>query len=179
MGALDMRHCVGRSVRFGLFAVALAAGAASLSACSSVGQSAFGSSKLEVAELSNIGDYTAERALSEGRAHFRNADYGHSAAFYKRAVELAPGDAQAYVGLSASYDRLGRFDLADRVYASLYRITGGTAQYYNNLGYSFMLRGKLGEALANFRRAQSLDPQNLVIANNIQILRDAAASQRA
>jgi Flp pilus assembly protein TadD len=158
--------------------VALTAGAASLSACSSIGYSSFGQNKLEVAELSNIGDYTAERALSEGRAHFRNSDFGYSAALYKRAVELAPGDVQAYVGLSASYDRLGRFDLADRVYASLYKITGGTAQYYNNLGYSFMLRGKLTEALANFRKAQALEPENVVIANNIQILRDAAA-QRA
>jgi Flp pilus assembly protein TadD len=173
-----MKLCIGRTLRFGLFAVALTAGAASLSACSSIGYSSFGQNKLEVAELSNIGDYTAERALAEGRAHFRNSDFGYSAAFYKRAVELAPGDVQGYVGLSASYDRLGRFDLADRVYASLYKITGGTAQYYNNLGYSFMLRGKLTEALANFRKAQALEPENLVIANNIQILRDAAA-QRA
>jgi Flp pilus assembly protein TadD len=173
-----MKLCIGRTLRFGLFAVALTAGAASLSACSSIGYSSFGQNKLEVAELSNIGDYTAERALSEGRAHFRNSDFGYSAALYKRAVELAPGDVQAYVGLSASYDRLGRFDLADRVYASLYKITGGTAQYYNNLGYSFMLRGKLTEALANFRKAQALEPENVVIANNIQILRDAAA-QRA
>ena len=173
-----MKLCVGRSLRFGLFAAALTLGAASLSACSSIGYSSFGQNKLEVAELSNIGDYTAERALSEGRAHFRNSDFGYSAALYKRAVELAPGDVQGYVGLSASYDRLGRFDLADRVYASLYKITGGTAQYYNNLGYSFMLRGKLSEALANFRKAQAIEPENLVIANNIQILKDAAA-QRA
>ena len=172
-----IKHCVGRSVRFGLFAVALAFGGAMLSACSSIGYSSFGQNKLEVAELSNIGDYTAERALSEGRAHFRNSDFGYSAALYKRAVELNPGNQEGYVGLSASYDRLGRFDLADRVYASLYKLSGGTAQYYNNLGYSYMLRGKLSEALANFRKAQAIDPENIVVANNIQILKDAAASR--
>ena len=47
------------------------------------------------------------------------------------------------MGLGASYDRLGRFDLSDRVYATLYPISGRTAQYYNNLGYSYMLRGNL------------------------------------
>jgi Flp pilus assembly protein TadD len=83
------------------------------------------------------------------------------------------------VGLGASYDRLGRFDLSDRVYASLYKLTGGTAQYYNNLGYSYMLRGKLSLALENFRKAQAIEPDNMVIANNIQILRDAAAASQA
>lgn len=164
------------SVRFGLLA-ALILGATALTGCSSAGLGSFGQNKLEVAELSNIGDYTAERALAEGKAHFRNANFGYSAAFYKRAVELAPGNAKAYVGLGASYDRLGRFDLSDRVYASLLKLSGASAQYYNNLGYSYMLRGKLSEALANFRKAQALEPENLVVANNIQILRDAAASR--
>lgn len=171
-----MRGCVGRSLRYGVLAVGLLAGAGLLSACSTAGFSAFGQNKLEIAELSNIGDYTAERALAEGRAHFRNGDFGYSAALYKRVAELSPGNAEAYVGLGASYDRLGRFDLADRVYASLYKLTGGTAQYYNNLGYSYMLRGKLSVALTNFRKAQAIEPDNMVVANNIQILKDAAAS---
>ncbi|MDC9822798.1 tetratricopeptide repeat protein [Devosia sp. ZB163] len=169
----------GRSVRVGLVAVTLVAGVSVLSACSTAGIGAFGQNKLEVAELSNIGDYTADRALGEAKAHFRNGNYGHSAALYKRAVELSPNDAQAYVGLGASYDRIGRFELADRVYASLYKMTGGTTQYYNNVGYSQMLRGNLSQALTNFQKAQALDPDNLVVANNIQILKDAAASSRA
>ena len=67
-----------------------------------------------------------------------------------------------------------RFDLSDRVYASLYKISGGTAQYYNNVGYSYMLRGNLTAALTNFRKAQKLDPDNAVIANNLQILANAS-----
>lgn len=172
-----MRHCFSSSVRLSVLAGALALGAIALAGCSAAGLSSYGNNKLEVAELSNIGDYTADRALSEGRAHFRNADFGHSAAFYKRAVELAPGNAEAYVGLGASYDRLGRFDLSDRVYASLLKVSGGNAQYYNNLGYSYMLRGNLTQALANFRKAQAIDPDNMIVANNIQILKDAAASR--
>lgn len=169
------------SLGFGMLALLLAA--LPLSACSSAGgltgMSAFGNNKLQVAEIDGIGDYTAERALREARGHFRNNDFGHSAALYKRAVELDPKNAQGYVGLSASYDRLGRFDLADRVYASLYGITGGTAQYYNNVGYSYMLRGNVNAALTNFRKARALDPDNIVVANNIQILQNAAAANRA
>lgn len=141
--------------------------------------SSFGGKTAKVAEISNIGDYTADAALVEAKAHFRSGNFGHSAALYKRAVELGPKNVEAYVGLGASYDRLRRFDLSDRVYVALHELTGGTTQYYNNLGYSQMLRGNLSGALANFRKAQAIDPENVVVANNIQILSSAAAQSRA
>ena len=85
------------------------------------------SNRLEVAELSNAGSYTAQSALVAARGHFRNNDFGKSASLYKRLVELEPQSAEGYIGLGASYDRLRRFDLSDRVYASLYAITGMSA----------------------------------------------------
>lgn len=170
-----MHRDTSKFMRIGLLALALTT---ALSGCSGIaGKSSFGNNQLEVAELSNIGDYTADRALSEARAHFRNDDFGHSAALYKRAVELSPKSVEAYVGLGASYDKLRRFDLSDRVYASLYKVGGGTAQYYNNFGYSHMLRGNLTAALKNFREAQKLAPDSQVVANNILLLQDA--QQRA
>lgn len=149
---------------------------APLGACSVAGLSTHGNSRLQVAEINDIGSYTADGALVQARAHFRNNDFGHSAAFYKRVVELSPQNAEGYVGLGASYDRMRRFDLSDRVYASLFAISGGTAQYYNNLGYSYLLRGKLKEAMGNFRKAQSLEPDSVVIANNIQLVAQASAT---
>ena len=163
----------------GLFIVASAA--LTLTGCSTfIG--GFGPStpaQAQVADLPDIGGYTADTALSAARGHFKSSDYGYSAALYKRVVELSPKDPQGYVGLGASYDHLGRFDLSDRVYASLFQLSGGTAQYYNNVGYSYMLRGNLPAALTNFRKAKKLDPQNLVVANNLQILANAAASAHA
>jgi Flp pilus assembly protein TadD len=161
------------AVRVGGIALAMAAGVM-LAGCSSIGSSTFGGNQLKVAEISNIGDYTADTALSEAKAHFRNNDFGYSAALYKRVVELSPKNPQGYVGLGASYDRLQRFDQADRVYASLYAISGGTAQYYNNVGYSYMLRGNLSAAVSNFRKAQKLDPDNVVIANNLQLITNSS-----
>lgn len=157
-----------------VMAAALAAGA--LAGCSTAGHSAFGNNQLSVAEVADIDTYGPDAALRQARAHFRNQDFGHSAAFYRRVVELAPNKAEGYVGLGASYDQLGRFDLSDRVYASLFRLSGGTAQYYNNVGYSYMLRGNLGEAASNFRKAQRLDPDSDVIANNLALLQRAASA---
>jgi len=151
---------------------------APLAACSAVGLSSFGNNRLQVAEVNNIGTYTAESALVQARGHFRSNDFGHSATFYKRVVELSPQTAEGYVGLGASYDRLRRFDLSDRVYASLFALSGGTAQYYNNVGYSQMLRGNLKDAMSNFRQAQKLAPDNVVIANNMQLVKQAAATAR-
>ena len=160
--------------------MAIAILATPLAGCSSlVGSSSFGNNRLDVADIKDIGDYTAARAMSEAQAHFRNNDFGYSAALYKRVGELSPNDQRGYVGLSASYDRLGRFDLSDRVYASLYKLSGGTAQYYNNLGYSYMLRGNLRDAMVNFRKAKSIAPDSVVVANNIQLLQRTAAQARA
>lgn len=167
-------------LKYGLFASAIAM--LPLAGCTMAdyaGTSAFGGSKMRVAELPENATYTADGALTEARSHFRNNNFGYSAAYYKRVVELAPQNVEAYFGLGASYDRLGRFDLADRVYASIYKLSGATAQYYNNVGYSYMLRGNLKAALTNFRKASKLDPDNLVIANNIQLLSNAAAASRA
>lgn len=131
----------------------------------------------QVAEVANIASYSAEQALVSARAHFKNGDYGHAAALYKRAVEVAPQDPEGFVGLGASYDRLRRFDLSDRIYAALLKLTGPNVQYYNNVGYSNMLRGNLPVALASFRKAQALDPGNAVVANNIALLSAATAKR--
>lgn len=151
----------------------LAGGLAVLAGCS--GASTFGSQKLAATELPTIGThYTAETALDEARAHFRNNDFGYSAALYKRAAELSPNSAEAYYGLGASYDRLGRFELSDRVYETVHKLAGSSVQYYNNVGYSYLLRGNLSAAVTNFKKAEKLAPDNIVVANNLQIVANAA-----
>ena len=152
--------------------------AVTVSGCSSlggVGGSSFGNAALSPGEVADVASPDAASALKSGNAAFRNGLYGQSAGYFKHAVEMDPKNPRAYVGLGASYDRLGRFDLADKIYAALLSLTGETAQYYNNVGYSQMLRGNLSAALANFRKAKALDPDNPIISNNIKLLSNAAA----
>lgn len=172
-----MANRYAKLLRYGLFA--FSAAVLPLTGCTSTGFSSFGSNKLEVAELSATESYTADGALLKARSHFRNNDFGYSAAYYKKAVELNPNDPEGYIGLSASYDQLGRFELSDRVYAALFKLNGGTLQYYNNVGYSNLLRGNLKGAFTNFDKAARLSPDNVVVANNIQMLSDAAKAGRA
>lgn len=50
------------------------------------------------------------------RAHFVHGDYGLAQQYYLRAVLSSPQDSASRTGLAASYDRIGRFDLAARAY---------------------------------------------------------------
>lgn len=170
-----MRNFSFNLIKSGFVAVSMLA----VVGCSSInlGGSSFGRSQSEVANISDLENITSQGALIDARNHFKNNDFGYSAAFYKKAAELSPQNPEAYIGLAASYDQLGRFDLSDRVYVSLHRITGDTLQYHNNIGYSHMLRGDLSAALISFRKAAALDPENIVIANNLQLLADAAATR--
>ena len=54
--------------------------------------------------------------LELGKKQYRANNFGIAERYFRRAVETHPRDAEAWVGLAASYDRLRRFDLADRAY---------------------------------------------------------------
>jgi len=169
-----VRHQLVKSISRGIFVLGIVALPLAGCTMANFGGSAFGGNKMQIAQLPDTGNYNTDSALTKARDHFRSNEFGYSAAYYKKVVELSPKNPEGYVGLGASYDRLGRYDLSDRVYASLHKLSGGTAQYYNNVGYSHMLRGNLTSALKNFRKAERLEPDNLVVANNLQLLADIA-----
>jgi len=114
--------------------------------------------------------YPSDEPLKLGMEHFGRGSYGLAERYFRDAVEKSPKDVTAWVGLAASYDRLRRFDLADRAYAYVLRLRGPTVQILNNQGYSMMLRGNLKEARRIFLKAYELDPGNPTIANNLELL---------
>lgn len=114
--------------------------------------------------------------LSIGKKYFRQGSYGLAERHFRKAVELHPRDAEAWIGLAAAYDRLKRFDLADRAYLQAIRLIGRTPEVMNNQGFSYMLRGDYGRARATLLAAQAKDPQNPYIASNLRLL-DESASQ--
>ena len=114
--------------------------------------------------------HASDEALKAGKVHYRNGDWGLAEENFRRAVELAPRDAEAWVGLAASYDRLRRFDLADRAYGNAIKLVGHNPVILNNLGYSNLLRGNIQEARRNFLLALEKDPTNPYIMNNIELL---------
>lgn len=112
--------------------------------------------------------------LSLGKKQFKASNYGLAEEHFRKAVESHPNDGEAWVGLAASYDRLRRFDLADRAYKEAIRILGPTPELLNNRGYSYMLRGDYAHARATLRKAQARDPRNPYILNNLNLLAKVA-----
>lgn len=108
--------------------------------------------------------------LNLGKKYFRSASFGLAEKHFRRAVEQHPRDAEAWVGLAASYDRLKRFELADRAYAQAAKIAGETPEIMNNRGFSYILRGDYRRARRTLEAARQRAPDNPYIANNLELL---------
>jgi Flp pilus assembly protein TadD len=109
-----------------------------------------------------------------GKRHFQEENWGLAEKHFRRVVEHenvpAQRKAEAWIGLAASYDRLKRFDLADRAYSAAIAIVGATPEILNNQGFSYMLRGDYVRARAKFSEALERDPTNPYIQNNMDLL---------
>ena len=118
-------------------------------------------------------------ALSLGKKQYRADNFGLAEKYFRHAAELHPRDAEAWLGLAASYDRLRRFDLADRAYAQAIGIVGPTAEILNNQGYSYMLRGDYKHAREKLAAAQRKNPGNKYVQNNLRLLEESYRKGKA
>ena len=109
--------------------------------------------------------------LGEGKQQFRAANYGLAEQHFRKAVELRADSAEAWMGLAASYDELGRFDFADRAYDQLLKITGRQAQVLNNMGYSYYLRGNTKKAKQLLLEAKKGMTDTTVVDANLALLK--------
>lgn len=128
-----------------------------------------------VQEDASVQYYPSDEPLRLAIEHFNRGHFGIAERYFRDAVEKAPKDASAWIGLAASYDRLGRFDLADRAYRQAFLLVGETTALLNNRGYSYMLRGDLKAARKDLLKAYEREPGNPTINNNLKLL-DSSAS---
>jgi len=131
---------------------------------------AFGDAFDGLKTVSDVEYYASDLAVAEAKNQFRAENYGNAGALFYKAVQLAPNDGEAWLGLGASCDRIRRFDLSDYAYRKAYPLIGTTPAYYNNVGYSYLLRGKLQEARRSFLKAYELAPNDPTIRNNLELL---------
>ena len=108
--------------------------------------------------------------LQAGKSQFRDANYGLAEKHFRKAVELRADNAEAWMGLAASYDQLGRFDFADRAYDQLLKVAGRQPQVVNNMGYSKLLRGDRKSARKLLMEADAAMPGDPVVAANLALL---------
>jgi hypothetical protein len=117
--------------------------------------------------------------LQKAKRYFRANNFGLAEKSFRKAVEKHPRDAEAWVGLAASYDRLHRFDLADRAYGEAIRIIGPTVEILNDQGFSYMLRGDYARARQKLQQARATDPRNPYVQANLQLLEQSVREHKA
>ena len=127
-----------------------------------------------VQDPADVKYYPSDEPLKLALEHFNRGHFGTAAKYFEDAVAKAPEDASAWVGLAASYDRIGRFDLADRAYKQAIKLEGETTAILNNEGYSYMLRGHLAQARRKLLKAYEREPQNPTVLNNLKLLNSSA-----
>jgi hypothetical protein len=86
------------------------------------------STTLTYEEAGDVKYYASDEPLRLATENFNRGSFGLAERYFRDAVEKAPKDVTAWIGLAASYDRLARFDLADRAYANAIRLAGETTQ---------------------------------------------------
>ncbi|WEX75764.1 tetratricopeptide repeat protein [Sinorhizobium numidicum] len=134
---------------------------------------AFGDSAKILEDDSAVAFNKNDELITTGKLQFKEKNYGKSYAIYKRAVAVFPEDPAAWLGFAASADMIGRFDNSDRAYQQLARMIGDNPVYYNNLGYSHLLRGDLPKARRYFLKAYELDPANETTARNLELMKNS------
>ncbi|MCV0398065.1 MAG: tetratricopeptide repeat protein [Rhizobiaceae bacterium] len=108
--------------------------------------------------------------LARGKAQFRDGNYGLAEKHFRKAVELSATNREAWLGLAASYDQLGRFDFADRAYEQLVKLAGRQPRIVNNMGYSALLRGDRAKAAKLLAEARAGMPGDPVVEANLALL---------
>jgi Flp pilus assembly protein TadD len=123
-----------------------------------------------ITDTSSFGSAPEAIWLEKAKTYYRNGDYGLAERYYRQAIEERHNNAEAWLGLAASYDRLKRFDLAARAYDQLISITGNTPTVLNNLAYHQMLKGDFASARRTLQAAAEKAPDNPYIRNNMDLL---------
>jgi Flp pilus assembly protein TadD len=131
-----------------------------------------------ITDTSSFGSGPEQVWLDKAKVAYRNGNFGLAERYYRQAIEERHNNAEAWLGLAASYDQLKRFDHADRAYEALIKITGRTPTVLNNLAYHQMLKGDFAAARRSLAAAAHADPKNPFVRNNMEILEKWEAKAR-
>ncbi|HMI41016.1 MAG TPA: tetratricopeptide repeat protein, partial [Sphingomicrobium sp.] len=86
--------------------------------------------------------------VAEARAQFALGNVALALEGYRKALREDPASVDAFGGLAACYDKMGRFDLSRRYYESALAVAPGDTRIYAAFAASLDLQGRRDEASA-------------------------------
>ncbi|MEX0902913.1 MAG: LytR C-terminal domain-containing protein [Pseudohongiellaceae bacterium] len=109
--------------------------------------------------------------LDLARNSFENENYGIAIGILQRELAAQPASIEALNGLGASFDRLGRYDVARDYYFQALDLASRSPLTLTNIGYSYLLEGRRREAERLLVLALQIEPDNVRAAGNLQLAR--------
>ncbi len=113
-----------------------------------------------------------------GKSNFAKAEIGLAVKNFGLALARDPLSTEVLNGLAASYDRLGRFDLARQYYQRALRVEPDSVQTINNIGYSYYLQGEFELATSFLAKIGGSVGTGSVVGRNFLLARSAAVKAR-
>lgn len=135
--------------------------------------------KLSPAEIYDVQLDSTKNPIQAGRYHMRNKDFVRAIAYFEKALKHEPKNRTALLGLASSYSTLGHFKQADVYFKVFAETHGPTTAYKNDLGFSYILRGKLVQAETLLLQAYSQAPNSVTIKNNLDAIQKLRANKKA
>ena len=96
--------------------------------------------------------------IAAGRMLESNGDFAGAIAQYEQAIAADPRQTIGYSRLGIVYQRVGKFQDAERVLQRGLAIDPNAAHLHNNLGYCFMIQRRYDVAIGAFQRALAIKP---------------------
>lgn len=107
--------------------------------------------------------------IERGKAQFASRQYGLAIRSFAVALTGDKRSIPALNGMAASYDMLGRFDVADKFYNRALLIEPRSATVLNNVGYSHLMRGDRETGERFLKLAASIDSKNPIVQVNLML----------
>jgi Flp pilus assembly protein TadD len=100
-------------------------------------------------------------------------DSGNAKRYLELAVEQPGASWRAWNARAALADRLADWDSADVAYSRAAELAPHRPEIANNIGWSYLIRGRWSDAVAFLERARKLDPASRRISDNLELARAA------
>lgn len=91
-------------------------------------------------------DAGSDETVRLAEVQFRRGNVALALQHYRKAMRAAPANIDAFIGVAACYDRMGRFELSRRYYEEALALDPSDRRVRHNFALSLRLQGREGEA---------------------------------
>ena len=107
--------------------------------------------------------------VANGRALLVTSQYGLAIDALSRVLHEEPNNVRALNLIAEAYDRLHRYDLADRYHAQALEVDPNSVAALNNWGFSYLVRGNKARAVELLERAEAIKSDQPIVLANLKL----------